>query len=92
MPFIKGKKRTQLEPGLEFVSYEIQEMDEKDKGPALSYAILKLLIDVYGGDVNGMIQAMGVISETQMTYYSMHFLPLEQRILLRRWLDPDGSY
>ena len=92
MPFIKGEKRTQLEPGLEFVSSEIQGMDEKDQGPAVSYAILRLLIDVFGGDVNSMIQAVGVIEETKLTYYSMFMLPLEERIVLKRWFDKEGSY
>lgn len=92
MPFIRGELRKKLEPGLEAVVSEIKEMDEKNRGPAVSYAILRLLIDVFGGDVNGMIQAIGVAEETKLTLYSMHMLPLEQRIVLRRWFDPEGGY
>jgi hypothetical protein len=90
MPFIKGKVRKKVDAYLDGVIGEILGMD--NPGPVVSYVILKLLIDVYGGDVNSMIEAIGVIEETKMTYYTMHMLPLEQRIVLRRWVDSEGKY
>lgn len=62
------------------------------RGPLVSYAILKLLTDVYDGSVKDMIEVVGVLEETKLTFYSMFMLPLEQRILLKRWLNPEGEY
>ncbi len=95
MPFIKGEKRKALDEELATVALAIREMgtaEDRKRGPLLSYAILKLLTDVYDGSVKDMIEAMGVIEETKLTYYSMYMLPTEQRILFRRFLDPDGGY
>ncbi len=90
MPFIKKSYREDLDEEIITLTEAIKLTGKT--GPALSYVFLKLLVDVYGGDVDGMIEAIGVIEETKLTYYSMHMLPLEQRIILRRFLDPEGSY
>ena len=96
MPFIKGEKREALDEELATVALTIRGMngkaEDRKRGPLLSYAILKLLTDVYDGSVKDMIEAMGVIEETKLTYYAMYMLPTEQRILFRRFLDPEGSY
>ena len=98
MPFIKGEKREALDEELATVAITILGMNEKAKaedrkrGPLLSYAILKLLTDVYDGSIPDMIEAMGVMEETKLSYYSLYMLPTEQRIMFRRWLDPDGEY
>ncbi len=102
MPFISGEKRKKLDEELATVALEIREIarkaskDDGDflrrRGPLASYAILKLVTDVYDGSVKDLIEVIGVLEETKMTVYSMYFLPLEQRIVFRRWLDPDGEY
>ena len=96
MPFIKGEKREALDEELATVALTIRGMNEvakdRKRGPLLSYAILKLLTDVYDGSIKDMIEAIGVIEETKLTWYSMYMLPTEQRILFRRWLDSEGAY
>ncbi len=90
MPFIRAAIRKWIDEDLDPLIENLKKMEEPS--PMVSYIILKLMVEVYGDDVMGMIRAIGTVEETKMTYYAMYMQPLEDKIRLRRWLDPNGSY
>jgi len=64
-----------------------------DKIPeTVSYVILRLLMKGIGVGVREGILVNGTMSETLANYNHFMFLPMEARILLQRWLDPDGEW
>ena len=88
-PYIKDERRKKLDPFLDPLIKEIN----PDKAPEeISYIILKLLVKGLPIDVRGGILAQGVMTETLKNYQEFIFMPLEKRILLQRWLEPDGSW
>lgn len=88
-PYIRKKIRDKLDPHIK----EIIDNLPKGKEPeVVSYVILKLLIEGIGVGVRDGILVQGVMTETLANYQSMIFLPMEKRILLQRWLNPDGDW
>lgn len=88
-PYIKDERRKKLDPFLDSLIKEIN----PDKAPEeISYIILKLLVKGLPIDVRGGILAQGVMTETLKNYQEFIFMPMEKRILLQRWLDPNGTW
>jgi len=88
-PYIRKERRDKLDPHLDALIKELN----PDKAPEeISYIILKLLVKGLPLDVRGSILAQGVLTEVLANYQQFVFIPLEKRILLQRWLEPDGSY
>lgn len=87
MPFIKAKTRLKIDPFLCDLLAEVT-----GDASAISYIILRLLMDGFPNNIDGYIKAMGCVEETKLTYYNFVFAPTEQLILAKRWMDGDGEW
>jgi hypothetical protein len=88
-PYIKKERRDKIDAYLDPL---IKELNPEKAPEEVSYVILKLLVKGLPIDVRGGILAQGVMTETLKNYQEFIFMPMEKRILLQRWLDPDGSW
>jgi hypothetical protein len=89
MPYIKKERRDKIDVYLDPL---IKEINPEKAPEEVSYVILKLLMKALPIDVRGGILAQGVMTETLKNYQEFIFMPMEKRILLQRWLDPDGAW
>jgi len=87
MPFIKKSKRDNIDPFLNDLLHEI-----KNDAPAISYVILRLMINGFDNNIEGYIKAIGTVEETKLAFFRMQMGAIEDSILLRRWLNPDGDW
>ena len=88
-PYIRKKVRDKLDPHIKKIIENIPKGKEPE---VVSYVILKLLVQGIGVNVREGILVQGVMTETLKNYQEFIFIPMEKRILLQRWLDPDGSW
>jgi hypothetical protein len=88
-PYIKKERRDKLDA---FLDPMIKEINPEKAPEEVSYIILKLLVKGLPIDVRGGILAQGVMTETLANYQQFIFMPMEKRILLQRWIDPDGTW
>ncbi len=89
MPFIKHQDIEPLTGPIDQLVEHLSSLPPERRAPVLSYVIFSLLIKVFGDDIPGLIQGIGTIEETKLTYYAELMEPVERRILTRRWLEPD---
>lgn len=89
MPYIRKKIRNKLDKNIKEIITNLPKGKEPE---TISYVILKLLIQGIGVGVREGILVQGVMTETLFNYQALIFMPMEKRILLQRWLDPDGGY
>ena len=87
MPFIKKSKRESIDSMLSLLISQIE-----NDAPAISYVMLRLLMDGFDNNIEGYIKALGTIEETKLTYYNFVFAPTEQLILAKRWMDGNGEW
>ena len=88
-PFIRQRVRKKLDPHINAI---IKHLTDGKQPEEVSYVILKLLVKGIGVGVRDGILAQGVMTETLQNYQQLVFMPMEYRILLQRWLDPDGPW
>jgi predicted sugar kinase len=89
MPYIKDSAREQVDDKIDELVEVLKGVDGRNK--VVSYVLMKLMVETYDDDIEGLIQALGTMEETKLTLYSMLMKPIEERILLRRWLDGEWS-
>ena len=88
-PYIRKKIRDKLDPHIKEI---IDNLPKGKKPEVVSYVILKLLVQGIGVGVRDGILVQGVMTETLKNYQEFIFIPIEKRILLQRWLNPDGDW
>lgn len=88
MPFISQQDIEPLAEPVQRLVEHIQGLEPARRAPVLSYVMFALLVKVFGDDIPGLIQGIGTIEETKLTYYAELMEPVEHRILTRRWLEP----
>ncbi len=94
MPLIKDEDRKLLDPKLQVAVTAILEhrpfTESLDK--YVSYAIYAIIKKIYDfNDIDEMIRAIGILEETKLALYMLEVLPMEQKIIARRWFDGDAS-
>ncbi|HEY8475630.1 MAG TPA: hypothetical protein VIN09_02040 [Chloroflexota bacterium] len=87
MPFIRSSDIEALRAPLDQLVEHLQSLPQERRAPTVSYIMLRLLVDTFGDDIGGLIEGVGTIEETKLTYYAELMEPIERRILLRRWVD-----
>lgn len=88
-PYIRKSIRDKLDTHVEEI---IKNLPKGKEPETVSYVILKLLVQGIGVGVRDGILVQGVMTETLFNYQSLIFMPMEKRILLQRWLNPNGSW
>lgn len=88
-PYIKESVRKEVDPHIDEI---IKKLPKGKEPETISYVILKLLVKGIGVGVREGILVNGIMSETLQNYNSFTFIPLEKRILLQRWLEPNGEW
>lgn len=87
VPFVGKDDRNLVDEPLNTIIEVLKGLDAK-KEPMAAYVIFKLLIESFGDDVVPMMHMLGILEDVKLSIGTLLFEPIEKRILLRRWLDP----